>query len=296
VIKKILLTVLLLFIAAIATFFIWRYVGYEHDRDPNKTFLLPRVELSDIEITSLTAEKTEMTLRVLIKNQIPLSFTADSLQYKLFINNVEVVKDHYKDSIKIGSNDSSWITLPITIFNRDLVSVLGTDKREHLDSVEYRLQLSFYTSSFFNKHFDLNLERLLPLVSIPEVKEDHIEIDSLNFSRAAIRLLVSVTNQNVFGLKAKNIAYQLSIENNEWIKGEIPGFTDIKAKSVTPLAVPVRLSIKEVGKTLFDLLKKGENVRYRLRLTFKMEPDNNMMKNSSVIIESEGTVKSLIKL
>jgi LEA14-like dessication related protein len=295
-IKKILLTILFLCIAGIGAFFIWRYIGYEHDNDPNKTFLLPRVELSDIEITSLTAEKTEMTLRMLIKNQIPLAFRADSLQYKLFIDSVEVMKDRYKDSITLGSNDSSWVSLPITIFNRDLVSVLRTDKREHLDSVEYRIQLSFYASSFFNKHFNLNLKRLLPLISIPTVKEDHIEIDSLNFSRAAIRLLLSVTNQNVFALKAKNIAYQLSIENHPWIKGAIPGLTDIKAKNVTPLTIPLRLSIKEVGKTLFALLKHGENVRYKLHMTFTMEPINKMMKNSKVVLESSGTVKSLIKL
>jgi LEA14-like dessication related protein len=296
VLKKILLTVLFLFIAAIAIFFIWRYVGYEHDRDPNKTFLLPRVELSDVEITSLTAEKTEMTLRMLIKNQIPLSFTADSVQYKLFINNVEVAKDHYRKSFTLGSNDSSWVSLPITIFNHDLVSVLDSDKRNEKDSVEYRLQVSFYASNFFNKHFDLTIKRELPSIVIPTIKEEHYHIDSLNFSRAAIRILFAVTNQNTFALKAKNIAYRFSIENHQWVEGAIPGLTDIRAKGFTELTIPVRLSFLEVGKTIFDLLKKGDDVRYKLNLTFKIESGDNMIKNSKVMLVSEGTVKSLIKL
>ena len=293
--KKIILTLVILFIAIIASFLIWRSWSYVRDKDPNKTFLLPRLELSQVDITSLTSEKTEMTVKVLIKNQIPLSFTADSLQYRIFINNREVMKDHYKKSITLKSNHISRISLPITIFNHDLISVLKANEQENIDSVEYRFRVSFFTDILFKKQFDVDIKRFLPLVHIPEVKSGHIEISSLNFSGAVFQLLVSIKNQNVFSLKSKNIAYELSIEDNKLIKGIIPGLTDIHAKSVTELTIPITISFKEVGKTLFDLLTKGSNVRYKLHLTFRIESDNNMIRNSKVTLESEGSVKSLMK-
>jgi len=293
--KKIILMLVILFIAIIASFLIWRSWGYVRDKDPNKTFLLPRLELSQVDITSLTSEKTEMTVNVLIKNQIPLSFTADSLQYRIFINDREVMKDHYKKSITVKSNDISRISLPITIFNRDLISVLKANERQNIDSVEYRFRVSFFTNILFKKQFDVDIKKFLPLIHIPEVKSGHIEISSLNFSGAVFKLVVSIKNQNVFSLKSKNIAYELSIEDNKLIKGIIPGLTDIHAKSVTDLTIPIKISFKEVGKTLFDLLKKGNNVGYKLHLTFSIESENNMMKNSKVILESEGSVKSLMK-
>ncbi len=294
--KKILLILLFLFIAIIASFFIWRYVKYLRDPDPNKTFLLPRLELSLVEITSLTAEKTEMTAKILIKNQMPLSFTADSLQYMIFINDIEVMKSRYKKTITLKSNDSNWISLPITVFNHDLISVLKTNEENNIDSVEYRLHASFYTYIVFRKKINVDIKRLLPLVHILEVKAEHIKIDSLNFSRAATQLLISIKNQNVFPLKAKDIAYEFSIESNKWIKGIIPGLMDIKATSVAELQIPIRISFKEVSKTLFDLLKKGNNVNYKLRLIFRIESENNMMKNSKVILESSGSVKSLMQV
>ena len=293
--KKIILILVILFIAIIASVLIWRSWGYVRDKDPNKTFLLPRLELSQVDITSLTSEKTEMTINVLIKNQIPLSFTADSLQYRIFINDREVMKDHYKKSITLKSNDISRISLPITIFNRDLISVLKANERENIDSVEYRFRVSFFTDILFKKQFDVDIKKFLPLIHIPVVKSGHIEISSLNFSGAVFKLIVSIKNQNVFSLKSKNIAYELSIEDNKLIKGIIPGLTDIQAKSVTDLTIPITISFKEVGKTLFDLLKKGNNVGYKLHLTFRIESENNMMKNSKVILESEGSVKSLMK-
>jgi LEA14-like dessication related protein len=136
---------------------------------------------------------------------------------------------------------------------------------------------------------------LLPRFYIPEVKAEHIKIDSLNFSRAAIQLLVSIKNKNGFPLKSKNIAYEFSIEGNKWIKGIIPGITDIKEKSVTELQIPVRISLKEVSKTLFDLLKKGSDVNYKLRLACRIESENNMVRNTKVILENSGSVNSLMK-
>ncbi len=293
--KKILLTLLSLFIAIIATFFTWRYVGYARDKDPYKTFLMPRVELSKIEITSITNEKIEITAKIVIENHIPLSFTAESLQYVIYIDSVDVIKDHYKKSVTLKSDADSWISLPVTILKHDLTAVLEDNKQKNVDSVEYRLKASFFTQIFFKKKFNVNIERLLPLIYIPEVKADHIKINALNFSRAAIHLVISINNQNEFPFEAKNLAYGFSIENNKWIKGTIPGITDIKAKSVTELRIPIRISFKEVGETLFDLLKKGNKVKYELHLTFRSESENDMLKNSQVIMVSSGTVNSLME-
>ncbi len=293
--KKILLTVLFLIIASIATFFIWQYVEYKRDTSPHKTFLLPRAELSIAEITSLTTEKTEMTVKVLLKNQLPFSFTADSLQYNISVNGVEVMKSHHKKTITLESNDTSWISLPLTIKNQQLKSILKASERKDFDSVEYRLQATFFTDIVFRKKFDVDIKRLLPLIYIPELTTKHIEVDSLNFSRAAILLNVSIKNQNVFSIKAKNIAYKFAIEDHEWIEGVIPGVTDIKEQSVTELQIPLRLSFKEVSRTLFDLLKEGKNVTYKLELWFRIDSESHSVMNSKVILESSGSVKSLMK-
>jgi len=293
--KKIILILAILFIAIIVSFFIWRSVGYVRDKDPNKAFLLPRLELSQINITSLTAEKTEMTVKVLIKNQIPLSFTADSLQYRIYINDREVMKEHYKKSITLKSKQTSRISLPITILNHDLISALKTNEQENNDSVEYHFRVSFYTDLLVKKQFDVDIKKVLPLIHISEIKSGHIEISSLNFSGAVFKLIVSIKNKNVFSLKSNNIAYELSIEDNKLIKGIIPGLTDIHAKSVTELTIPVKISYKEMSKTLFELLKKGNNVSYKLHLTFNIESENKMLKNSKIMLENEGSVKSLMK-
>jgi hypothetical protein len=70
----------------------------------------------------------------------------------------------------------------------------------------------------------------------------------------------------------------------------------INNKSVSNLIIPIKISFKEASKTLWDLITKGGKVRYKLHLTFKIESENNMMKNSKVILESTGSVKSVTEV
>jgi len=215
--KKIILALVILFIAIIASFFIWRSLSYVRDKDPDKTFLVPKIELSQIEITSLTSKKTELNVKVDIKNQLPLSFTIDSLQYRILINKTEILKDHYKKSISLKKNGSSQVSLPMTIFNKSISTVMKTNERKNVDSVELHFHGSFFTHVFLKKQFNIDIKKLIPRFYIPESKAEHFEIDSLNFSRAVVKLLVSINNKNVFPLKSKNIAYELSIEDNKMI-------------------------------------------------------------------------------
>jgi LEA14-like dessication related protein len=293
--KKIILILLFLFITIIASFIIWRFWSYVSDKDPNKTFLLPQLELSELQITLLDSQKTEMVVKVDIKNQLPLSFTLDSLQYRISINGTEILKNSYKKSFTLKRNASSLISFPMTIFNDSVSSIMKPNEPENIDSVEFHFLGSFFTRIILKKKFNVDIKRLVQKIYIPELKTEHLEIDSINFSRAVVQLLVSINNKNVFPFRAENIAYEVSLEDNQWIKGIIPGFIDIQAKSVKDLTIPITITFKEVTKTLFDLLTKGNKVRYNLHLTFRIESDNNLIRNSKIILEREGPVESLMK-
>ena len=69
----------------------------------------------------------------------------------------------------------------------------------------------------------------------------------------------------------------------------------IKAKSTTAIDIPVVISFKGVGKSLFKLLKKGADVKTRLVVNLTIESDNDMLKNSKAIIKANATVKSMLK-
>lgn len=70
---------------------------------------------------------------------------------------------------------------------------------------------------------------------------------------------------------------------------------DIKANGSILPRIPARISLKKAGRTLYEILKNGNEFRYMLHLRFKIRSDNNTVKNSQVALESSGAVKSLLK-
>lgn len=293
--KKIIYIITSLFIAFIATFFIWHYVSYARDRDPYKMFLLPRLELSEIQFVSFTPARIDIIANLLIKNQFPIALTADSLQYQVYINNTEVIKDHYEKSISLKSDQITLVSLPITLFHKNLVSLLNAAIRAKIDSAEYTFHVTFFTHIPFKKDFTINIKRFLPLLLVPEIKEDHLEIRSMNFSQAQLILTIALNNPNTFPIMLKNLDYGITIEGSQLVQGSVPGVSEIKAKSDSEIKVPLNVSVKEVGQTLLDLLKKGNNQKCAIKLAFQIDSNNDMFKNSKVSLESEAPVKSLLK-
>jgi LEA14-like dessication related protein len=293
--KRFLLIPLGIIIAIFATFFAWRYIKYLHDPDPYKTFLIPRLALSQVEIASVTTEKTELKAKIVIKNQMPLPFVIDSIRFVFSIDSDVVAKSLYNKIITLRGNDSSSIELPITIFNQ----VIGTGAKTHtlnqIDSVVYRFQGTIYTNIPLIKQFNIDIKKLSPRFRIPDIQAGHIIVDTLNFTTALIQIPLAITNANAFSLKAKNIAFEFTIDGKNWLKGLVPGMTDIRAANVTELQIPVRISIKETIRTLFRLLKHGNSVQYTIRLICTIESEHPMVKNSKVRFENTGSVKALLK-
>jgi len=85
------------------------------------------------------------------------------------------MKDHYKKSISLKKNASSRISLPMTIFNKSISSVMKTNERKNVDSVELHFYGSFFTHVFLKKQFNIDIKKIIPRFYIPESKAEHFE-------------------------------------------------------------------------------------------------------------------------
>jgi len=247
----------LVLLAFIVAFFAWNFLYHGLDEGSDKSRLLPQLEILSIQITSLSVEETEMMLNLLVKNQLPFGMTADSLEYLVTLNDMEIIRNKYSKSFELDRFDSTWISLPFTLQNQNLKKIMKRNKQSNSDSVEFRLRASLYSDIVFMKKFDIDIKKVSSMFYIPEMEVEHLKIDSLNFQRAALNLLLDIRNQNPFTIEMKDIRYRFAVENNKWIEGAIPGLSVIKANDHTSLEIPFQLSLKEAGNALLELLKKA---------------------------------------
>jgi LEA14-like dessication related protein len=284
------LTVFLLFTAAVA--FLIRYLVYKNDQDPNKTLLLPHFSAVELELLDLRKDTAELNARVLMNNPLPVAFTADSLGYEFYIQGKKVMESMYGEKLTLQKGDSGWVKFPVRVFNKKLVNVLNGLEAEGLDSVTYEVNSTVY---WHDKPFHLKIARFLPLFKIPDAKVTGVKVDTLRFSHAAIHVHVNFSNNNVFPIELKDIRYRFSFGGGPWVMGTKPGITEVDSMSFNKIEFPVVITFKGMGKTFFQLLKKGKNISYKMVIDFKLKTDVSTLRDCRVKMESEGKVDKVLE-
>ncbi len=256
----------------------------------------PLLKDLSIQITALSAKQTEARIKLCVENVLPVSLTFDSLHYRIFIDNLEVVKNgSYIKSIHVGARANGCIYLPMTVYNEQLISVLNKHKSIHMDSAEYLFQLTLFADIPILKQKTFEIKKELPVIYMPEIAIKHMKIDSLNFKKGTVELFVELKNPNTISFKFDHVAYSFSVEGNEWVKGDIPQIIDLRSKSDTILDVPLRLAIGEIIKTFFRNLKNENSSSYQFHLSFQIESENKMIEGTKVTLINSGTFKELKK-
>ncbi len=294
--KRIVLALLALILLLIVAFLVVQFYHYSKNKSPYRTLLTPRLEMGVMEITYLSSDKINMHAKLHIHNPLSFNLTADSLQYKLFIGEVEVIKSTYKKSLTIQKWNSTWIDLPVTINSDKLLATLSKADKQNKDSVVYRVQATFHMHTPFKKKFDINAEKMLPLFYVPTARLKEVSHDSLNLKGVTLFLKVMIVNRNKFPFQLKDLKYKFSLADHPWITGAELGVIDIKKQDSTELTLPLRISFSDIFKSIGPLISKGGKVEYKFGMDLKLVSENNAIKNSKVTVKANGTLKELRKI
>jgi len=289
--------ILIVFLFLIGIFFAIDYSHYARDKSPYRTLFIPRMELSLIDILTLTADKTDLTANVMIHNPLPFNLRADSLEYIVFIRGVEVIRSTYAKSLNIKRWDTTVIHLPVTAYNDKLLTVLTEADKEGLDSVEYEIKTNFGVQVFGHHDLHLDIKSLQPLIFIPTLKVTAIEYDHLKPEGVDLYISTLITNKNKIRLKAKDIHFRIAVADDPYLEGSYPGVLDIlDSGATTPLTLPLHLSFKQIGKSIGPLIRHGKHTPYKFNATFRLVSELNAMRNSEVIVADKGEIHDIVKL
>ncbi len=294
--KKIILSILAILLLALIAFIAVDLYHYSKDKSPYRTLFVPRLEAGVFEITDIELDRTKLRSKMLIKSPLPFNLAADSLQYKIYISGVEVIKSSYAKSLNIRKWDSTWLDLPVTVYNEKLFAALDNADKQGKDSVVYRIQTTFYTHLPFKKNFDIDVDKLLPLIYIPTATLEKIDYDSLSLKGITLYIRMMVGNKNKFPLQFKDLKYKFALADYPWISGAKWGTIDIKAQDSTELALPVRISFTDAFKSLGPLIRKGGKTDYKFGLDLKLVSDNNAMRDSKIVLKNAGTVTEIVSV
>lgn len=292
----VLIVILALIFVPLIVFIAVDLYHYSQDKSPYRTLIIPRLEAGVFEVTDLELDRTKLNSKMLIKSPLPFNLAADSLQYQIYISGKEVIKSTYAKGINIRRWDSTWINLPVTVYNEKLFAALDDADKLGKDSVVYRIKTTFYTHLPFKQKFEIDVDKLLPLIYIPTVQLAKIDYDSLSLKGITLIINMKIGNRNKVDLQFKDLKFKFQLADYPWVYGAKWGEVNIKAQDTTALVLPVRISFTDAFKSLGPLIRKGGKTDYKIGMDLKLVSDLNAMKNSKVVFKNEGTVSEIVGL
>jgi LEA14-like dessication related protein len=104
----------------------------------------------------------------------------------------------------------------------------------------------------------------------PEVRIAATEIEALSFIGLTLRFDVEIENPNPIGIGLAGFDYELQIEGNSFVNGQVQERFAIAARERSIIPIPVELGFEEIAQTFAELAGK-EEAAYQLSSGFSFD-------------------------
>ncbi|MES2386687.1 MAG: LEA type 2 family protein [Bacteroidota bacterium] len=294
--KKIIITLVVLALLGAAGYY--GFYRFRHMKNSEyEAFALPKLRVARFQITNLTADETNLTVNLMVRNGIPGTFTADSLRYKIYTEGKEIARDQYPKSITLTSGDSVMINVPLKIKNRKLIHALKKMEMQGVDSVWYKMEGSAVVDLpiIDKKKFTYTDSVRGPALYIPTIEIEKIKIRKLDLKGASLDVQVRMENPNAFPIDGRNTTYLIKVDDEKWADGTIKGDLHIPAHGHKTFDQPVELNFKAMRKTVGDMIRNHKELNYYFETSGGIISKNRMIEGSKFKLTASGKVKALIE-
>ncbi|WP_018344527.1 LEA type 2 family protein [Cytophaga aurantiaca] len=254
---------------------------------------LPSITIAKVDLIKLTSERADLLAHIQLVNNVPIGISIDSITYVIFVENEKIGKSSYAEPINIDANDTSTITIPLSINYKERIELFERLRKEGRDSSMLKIDAILYSSLIPKGSAKIKIEKKIPLILIPKIEVKKFKIEKLTTSETELGIDLLVLNNNTTQFSFSNFKYRIKIEDEKEILGEIPGTIQIKPNDSTSVHIPVQLSFKQISRTLADYIKKGKKMKYDITITTKPQTDIHSLKDSELMIHSNGEIGML---
>ncbi len=290
-------TILVLLLLAVLGAGIYFFTLYKNSKEePYGTFLVPRLEYSAFVFKEINPEYVTMDMQMLIDNPSPFGFKVDSFTYDFYIADFRVFSSTYPEPIDFNNLDSSYIMIPITMWNDTLTYVLDSLKKSGMENTTYKVKGSYYADIPLLKEREFEYDQSFegPLYKIPATKLIDWDYVGIEDGNATIDFTLRIVNFNVFPYEFKDMEYKVALgKRNRVFEGKKMGRIDIPKEDSVDLVLPVVMDISKLGGAFLQYIGEGDQLTYDFYSKLILTSESNTIKDSPMELFSTGNLETI---
>lgn len=265
------------------------------NRDKVAGEVKPEVLLSNVEVKDIDSDTIRMVAHVVVVNNSPLRITTDRLDYEIFIDGTPVVSGRMDRKLEIAKDDTTTVSVPLTVALDKLAPVMARFKQDNTDSATYRIKASFRTKVPVAGMQAIALDRKyeLPAFRFMNFKPVDLHLDKFSLSEPEFTVDLRIDNPNDFPFRMKDVYYTMKMGDAARVDGSIRGLTTVPPnQSVT---VPCEVDVRKMNlpKAVWKTLFKKDETEFNVWVKSTVVSSNEMINNSTMAFHAEGTLAEL---
>lgn len=227
----------------------------------------PEVEIKNVEVTEITAEKITLRSLVRLRNPYPVDIALASYRWELHIGDTHFLSDSRDKRLKLPSKESVQIDFSLPIGYKKLLETKKQLDSKKSNKAEYSLFVHTEIETPIGKGtigVDTRSEGSFPLFTTPRISIKEVIVTEFSNVETDLVFMVEMTNPNVFSIELHPLSFTIDVNEEEWISGKTKKSYSMDPGESTTISVPLTVNNVKIGVPIFDLLISDEKMDYRI--------------------------------
>ncbi len=224
----------------------------------------PEVSVVHVEPIAISFQEITLEMELKVYNPNPVGIPMTAYDYDFLIDGHTFIKGQKDEPANLKAYDSSTIKVPVNINYKDFYKAAGAFSKGTESPYTIVSGLVFELPVLGPRRLELKHEGTLPHVKVPRFGFKTLKITDLSLFGAEVLVVLDMTNANGFDVKLKSLEGAFRVNGKPWVSLSDTGAVALAPGEKGELAFRFKLNLKDLGRTVYILLKGKGEVHYDL--------------------------------
>ncbi|KPQ00968.1 MAG: Conserved secreted protein [Bacteroidetes bacterium HLUCCA01] len=228
------------------------------------TVQMPEVRYDSMQFSSVNFDGLSMNFGFEVDNPNRLALRATGYEYAFSVEGSEFLQGRSDAGLELAAGSARTVQIPVTVGFQELYNTAGALVRQDSIAYEVRTEFVFDLPVLGRRSVPASASGYLPVPRMPRLALEDIAVRSVSFSGAEVVLQLRLDNPNAFGMSLSGLAYNLSVDGNQWVSSTLRETISVPAKSSQNVNIPVRLDLTQLGLSVYRMLTGSQSFTYEV--------------------------------
>lgn len=234
-----------------------------------KIFDPPQVGVDHVELRKVDLTGAELVVHVKIHNPNSVGATLNRIEYAFDIDGERLLKGVKEDKTQIKSNDTSIISLPVTLNYAGLKTGISGVLTKKLLPFAFEGKVTLDTP-VGDLSFNIAEKGEIPVPDRPRFDLEKIALGEFSVTSTTLIVQVRVSNNHDMELDIEKFRYEFSLQDNLISAAEISVQKSLALDKSMSVSLPITVKLLGLKKSVIDMIRSGK-LRYFMKFDLSIK-------------------------